>query len=45
MKDGEKQAAKGVYHQPRVTDYGNIKVITRGSTNKGKRDATTLKTG
>jgi hypothetical protein len=45
MKDGEKQTAKIVYHQPRVTDYGDIKVITRGKTNMGKlSDALTGKT-
>jgi hypothetical protein len=32
MKSEEKQAAKAIYHQPQVNDYGKVKDLTRTTT-------------
>jgi hypothetical protein len=40
MKNGEKQAAKKVYHPPQVTDYGNVTDLTKASGNGNLKDGT-----
>ena len=35
MESAEKQAAKSIYHGPRVNDYGNIKDITMTTSHGG----------